>query len=79
MSNKRDLLDSDVDSDGSDDGGLTLTVNKRYAQAYDDRKRKQELSRARDLGLLDGDEGEASPSSDITLCFHAFVSMKNVE
>lgn len=52
---------------------MKLTVNKKWASGYDERKRRQELGRARELGLLDGatnseddeseDEGEALTSA----------------
>ena len=38
---KRRLLDESAEAE---DGELTLTVNKEYAQKYQDRKKKEEIS-----------------------------------
>lgn len=45
---KVDLLD-----DGQTGDNLEFTINPKFARDYEDRKRRQEIGRARELGLLD--------------------------
>lgn len=51
--------------ESEDEGATKLAVNKKFAGRYEDVKRKQELSRARDLGIdLDGGEDSEEEESE---------------
>jgi protein KRI1 len=68
---KADLFAGDGDGGGGGGGGLS--INSRFASAFEDRKRKQDLERAAELGLFprgagegggEGSEGESEVSED---------------
>lgn len=63
--------DDDVMGAATAPGEVKLAVNSKFAASYDERKRRQELGRARELGLLpsklpaeDGDEDGESSSEE---------------
>jgi hypothetical protein len=60
------LDDSDSDGGGGGGGGPSLSINRGFATAYEERKRKQELGKAREMGLLQGgwDDGEEGEEED---------------
>eukprot|EP00743_Colponemidia_sp_Colp-15_P004565 GILK01004922.1.p1 GENE.GILK01004922.1~~GILK01004922.1.p1 ORF type:complete len:688 (+),score=179.51 GILK01004922.1:61-2124(+) len=53
---RKDLLEGDDD--------LSLRVNKKFAEKYEQKKRHEELSRAKDLGLLDDDESTSEEEDE---------------
>ncbi len=56
------LDDSDSEGGGGPGagggGGPSLSINRGFANAYEERKRKQELGKARDMGFLQGGWGD---------------------
>jgi protein KRI1 len=53
--------DSDSDADAP-----KITVNRKFATAYEERKRKQELGRARDMGWVNADGEEVDDDDEST-------------
>jgi protein KRI1 len=49
---------------GPSSGDASFNINKKWAAHYDEKKRKQDLSRARELGLFSADSGPVDSESD---------------
>jgi len=47
-----------------DSQDVSLTINKRYEQSFNERKQRQELGRLAELGLLKGDSEKAAESDE---------------
>ena len=56
------MLESDASSDDDAPVVKGFTVNQQFAEAYEAKKRRAELSRAKELGLLDEGTGARSDS-----------------
>lgn len=65
LEDMKDLLGSDEELGGFDDGN-TLRINEDYKRKYDERKRKEALSRAKELlkSSGEGEEGLSGSESD---------------